>query len=208
MFIGFDPGGAGAFGWCVLTGNKAPLQLVARGVSNHASAAVQSAINAVDGKQVVAAGIDAPLFWQSQGDRQVDARVRERIVQLGARGGTVNSVNSMRGACLVQGMMAAILLRVGHENVMITESHPKALLWLLGHAIPGNPPLQIPLCNLKDLVMGDTDGATDHERDAALGAYSAFAMTMRFAGWENLYSHECNPITPLTPVPGYWMPIS
>jgi hypothetical protein len=36
MFLGFDPGGAGAFGWCVLVGTRLPLQLLKRGVAHHA----------------------------------------------------------------------------------------------------------------------------------------------------------------------------
>lgn len=63
-FLGFDPGGAGAFGWCVLSGAQLPLQLVKRGVANHATQVVDDALSAVGANQIRAAGIDAPLFWR------------------------------------------------------------------------------------------------------------------------------------------------
>jgi hypothetical protein len=145
LYVGFDPGGAGAFGWAVLSGTQTPLLLVSRGIANHAEEAVQVALTAIGQNPMTAAGIDATLFWQTQGDRTADQVVRNAIIQLGASGGTVNSVNSLRGACLVQGMMAAMLLRLHQNQVPITEAHPKALLWLLGIAHGGNPPGSIPV---------------------------------------------------------------
>ena len=207
LFLGFDPGGVRAFGWSALSGNQLPLQLIARGVANHAEGAVQAALAAIVQNSVTASGIDAPMYWQPRGDRNVDQLVRTNIVQRGSSGGTVNAVNSMRGACLIQGMMVAMLLRANIDQLPITESHPKALLWLLGIAQPGNPPAGIALGNLQQWIVGNVAGASDHERDAALGALSAFAMTSAMVGWRDLYQQEVNPITPLNPPPGYWLPI-
>lgn len=207
VFLGFDPGGAGAFGWCVLEGNGLPLNVTARGIGNHAHDAVDSALAAVGGKPVSASGIDAPLFWRSDGDRQVDQMVRTQIIALGAAGGTVNSVNSMRGACLVQGVMVGVLLRQSlGSDTQLTESHPKAALWLLHVAVPGNPPDAITLAQLNQYFVGNVQHASDHERDAALGALSAFAMTSNLQGWHDLFPHEVNPVLPLSQPIGYWMP--
>jgi hypothetical protein len=207
VFLGFDPGGAGAFGWCVLSGTQLPLQLLKRGVANHATQAVDDAFSAVGANQLRAAGIDAPLFWQPKGDRNADQIVRNKVVAMGCNGGTVNAVNSMRGACLIQGMMTAMILRKQTPKMPITESHPKALLWLLNIATVGNPTSAIALANLNQLVVGDVSGASDHERDAALGAFTAFSMTTALPGWQDLYRKEPNVISPLDPPPGYWLPV-
>lgn len=206
-FLGFDPGGAGAFGWCVLSGTQLPLQLLKRGVAHHATQAVNAALAVVGNNKLRAAGIDAPLFWQPQGDRTADQIVRKKVVRLGCNGGTVNAVNSMRGACLIQGMMAGMILRRQAPDLAITESHPKALLWLLNLATAGNPPDAIALSSLSQLAVGDTAGASDHERDAVLGAFTAFAMTAALAGWRNLYLEEPNVMSPLDPPPEYWLPL-
>jgi hypothetical protein len=47
--------------------------------------------------------------------------------------------------------------------------------------------------------------ATEHERDAVLGAVAAFAMESRLTGWRDLYALEHDSITPLNPPPAYWM---
>jgi len=207
VYLGFDPGGAGAFGWCVLAGDQLPLQILKRGVANHATQAVYDALTVVGPANLRSAGIDAPLFWQPKGDRNADQVVRNRIVQLGSNGGTVNAVNSMRGACLIQGMMVAMLLRKARSELAITESHPKALLWLLSIATRGNPTSAVALANLGHLVVGEVIGASDHERDAALGAFTAFAMTAGLSGWRNLYPQESHALSPLNPPPGYWLPL-
>ncbi len=208
LYLGFDPGGAGAFGWSLLSGDRRPLELIARAVCNHAHQAVDEALVAAAEDKVVAVGIDAPLFWRAQGDRIVDQVVRNAIVQRGANGGTVNAVNSMRGACLVQGMMAAMLIRARQQDVPITEAHPKALLWLLGIARPGNPTAAIALGGLQEWVVArNLVHASDHERDAALGAVSAFAMHQQMNGWQDLFLQEPSSISPLNPRPSYWLPI-
>ncbi len=208
IYIGFDPGGAGAFGWAAASGAQFPLRLVARRIANHAHEAVHSVLVAAGQSPVTAAGIDAPLFWHDQGDRTVDQRLRNAIIQLGAHGGTVNSVNSMRGACLIQGMMAAMLLRTNQKQLPITEAHPKALLWLLGIARRGKPSVEIALGDLHDWITGNNiAGASDHERDACLGGISAFAMTQQSKGWQDLYLQEPNPLSPLWPAPQCWLPL-
>lgn len=162
---------------------------------------------AVGEESVTALGIDAPLFWAAGGDRQVDQRVRRQILKLGASGGTVNSVNSMRGACLVQGVVAGILARkLIRADLPLTESHPKAALWLLGCSAPGKPPPKIELADLRTYFSGKARDASQHERDAAIAGLSAFAMVNRLPGWDNLLPQEVNPVFPLQQPLGYWMP--
>jgi Protein of unknown function (DUF429) len=73
-----------------------------------------------DQDQLAAVGIDAPLFWQPEGGRAADRLVRHKITQYGSSSATVNDVNSMPGACLVQGMMTAMLLRRVRPDIPIT----------------------------------------------------------------------------------------
>jgi hypothetical protein len=94
------------------------------------------------------------------------------------------------------------------ENTPITEAHPKALLWLLEKANEQRAPSVITLGDLNEYVSGQrTDDASDHERDASLAGFAAFAMESRSAGWQDLYAGEVDAVTPLKGVVAYWMPI-
>jgi hypothetical protein len=210
LHLGFDPGGAGAFGWCVLAdAMNPPLVICGSGVADHAGGAVTAALGCVgrDG-EVLAAGIDSPLFWRTDGDRVVDASVRSAIVRLGSSSGTVNHVNSLRGACLIQGMAAAMLLRQKYPTLRLTEAHPKAALWLMKIANCSGRPSTVPLSALVSYFSStQTNAASDHERDAALAGLAAWAMIHQTRTWRNLFLSEPKPITPLSPAPGYWVPM-
>src|SRR4051794_2783206 len=124
VILGFDPGGIKQFAWCVaqLT-SKDRLQLQACGIASHARGAVTAALDKALGfGRVEAAGIDSPLFWAADGDRKADKAVRAAMKEVGAINipGTVQNVNSLQGACLSQGMMAAHLLRCELPNIRIT----------------------------------------------------------------------------------------
>lgn len=209
-YVGFDPGGIGRFGWAVVSGETFPLRLVDRGIADHAQGAFEAALKCAS-TEVNAVGIDAPLFWNEAGDRCADRMVRNTIRQRGCltAGGTVSAVNALRGACLIQGILVALKCQQKMtEKVLVTEAHPKALLWLLGETTRERHLNGITLSDLTDYVSGSgVQGASDHERDAALGAVAAFAAESRRAGWHDLYTLEPNPVTPLDPPPGYWMPI-
>lgn len=209
--VGLDPGGARAFGWCVVEdGRKLPLRVRASGVANDAGAAVVAVDEHVAGDAIVAAGIDAPMFWSASGDRRVDAHVRRVICGRGGSSGTVGHVNSLRGACVVQGMIAAMLLRQRYASVRLTEAHPKAVLWMLGEATRRRRVRRIAARSLgKYFDLGTRTMKTDHERDAALGALSAWAMCHAASGWENIRARYPEPIgCALAPVElvEYWVP--
>ncbi len=126
VWFGADPGGANAFGVALL-----------RADGSFESAVVSCADDAMkwlDGKAVtiLAAGIDAPLWWSSGkgGERKSDRFIRDILHRAGAKdiGGTVQSANSLRGAVLIQGALLAMALRRQWPRLPITEAHPKALL--------------------------------------------------------------------------------
>jgi len=194
VLLGFDPGGLERFGWCVASdAPRLPLRVVASGVSNDARSAIAGALAAVPaGATVLAAGIDAPLLWSRSGPRTVDQIVRAAIHVAGAphAAGTVQEVNSLRGACLIQGVLAALELRDHLPSLPINESHPKALRWLYPEVCTLNAP-------------------TEHERDALLSAVSAWATAHHrtLPGWRDLYLQEGEAYSPVSQPRHYFMPI-
>lgn len=191
ILLGFDPGGSGNFGWCVaIDSQQFPTSAVASGLSNDGSSAVQDALSAVpSGEKVAAVGIDAPLYWPISGSRDADLSVRAAIKTAGAphAAGTVQDVNSLRGACLIQGMLAAIALRERFPSIPITEAHPKALRWLL--------PEVARLC-----------GSSEHERDALLSAVAAWGTVHQPEGWQDLILAEAAFYSPVAAPLHYFMP--
>lgn len=210
LVLGFDPGGIGQFGWCVAeSGGNHRIRIRASGMTDSAAEAHERTLAHVrDRTQIVAAGIDSPLFWVANGDREADKIIRKAMTDLGAANvhGTVQQVNSLRGACLAQGIIAAHLLRREMRNVRLTESHPKALLWLLKVATKERRVLDVTTEHLVDFVECESTLVSEHERDAVLGALGAFAMVRGAAGWRNLAQDERDPFIPVAPVE-YWMPI-
>lgn len=206
--VGFDPGGIDQFGWC-LAEETDRMRIKYFGRSDHADGAVEAVFEHIeDSNQLMAAGIDSPLFWVGNGDRRADQTVRARMLALGARNvwGTVQSVNSLRGACLIQGILTARLLRLRFPKIRITESHPKALLWLRGFAHRQKGTREVGMADLSELIACSSREQSEHERDAALGAVAALAMLRNEDGWSNLALEERNAFSPVEPVE-YWMPI-
>ena len=192
VFIGLDPGGKSAFGWCV-TVDSATLHLrtLASGAEDEARAATDQALSCVPpGEPVLGVGIDAPLIWSWGRRRAVDEIVRSAIRNAGAPhpAGTVQSVNSLRGACLVQGLLGAIALRRHYPSIPVVESHPKALLWMMSDA---------------QTVRGNSE----HERDAILCTFSAWAAIHKPQRWSDLYEKERQWYSPLEPPIHYLMPV-
>lgn len=206
---GFDPGGESQFGWCVVEASaKLPLSLHRTGVASNAAEAVRCVLKEVPSRStLIAAGIDSPLFWLPNGDRNADRVIRNEIRKRGASApsGTVQHVNSLRGACLVQGVLAAMLLRATTRSINITEAHPKALLWLIGVCNRSLPVKSVTMCELSEFFSFLSGNLSEHERDAALAALGAWAMTVKAPGWEDLFALELQPFAPISPV-AYWMP--
>ena len=211
IFLGFDPGGRGRcrskncdgncgrgnFGWSICASHNQDagclcLKVIKSGVSCSAKG-VLDAVTAYLSKclpegNVRAAGIDAPLFYNYTGeDRTVDKIIRKR---LGENHSTVIPVNSLKGACLVQGVLLADQI---HQVFKwpITEVHPGALR-RLDSCMPGR---------IRGLP------SNEHQRDAAFAAYAARAMCREEEGWRDLFPKEPAPIVPLNVRVSYWMPI-
>lgn len=190
--VGFDPGGERAFGWAVVAGVGDSLALIASGTCTGARAAFESAARHCP-EEPCAFGVDAPLFWVLDGDRQADAYVRKLVCAAGGHGGTVGHVNSLRGACLVQGVQVARLAHAHWPSAAITEAHPKALL------------LASPEAHAVTTVM-EPSLATEHERDAVAAAYAASALAADMPGWLDLVALEEQPFFPGGARVAYWFP--
>ena len=210
IFLGFDPGGKRKFGWAVCSSSSDIFKVLESGIADHAEDAVNQALSKVqDNTKVLGAGIDAPLFWVENGSRKADDSVREAIQRLGSPtpSGTVQQVNSLKGACLVQGVLTANLLNQKIKNITITESHPKALLYMLGIANAKTGPNDVHIGDMIKFIKFEKRDVTEHERDAALGAYSSWQACQNNINWNNLYEEEPNPITPFNYTVSYWLPI-
>jgi predicted nuclease with RNAse H fold len=183
FLLGFDPGGERKFGWAVVRHSKSlPLQVCDTGIVDHAEAAVSVAFDYVkDTKQVVAVGIDAPMFWTPSCQRRVDCIVRHAIQERRDSGRTVLRINSLRGACVVQGIVTGLLLRGKLPRLPISESHPKALLRIIG---------QHGIRNYIALPNEIRDEEREDERDAALSAVSSWAMITHARNWTDLLSRN------------------
>ena len=200
FILGFDPGGEDHFGWSICEEADGQLQPPEEtGLADDAWDAINQVRVRIPGNsRVLAAGIDAPLFWSRTGNRQADAVLRRTLTDNGFPalkvGGTVQAVNSLQGACTVQGILLTKYLSETWD-LTITESHPTALRHLLDHR------------GHQDMVMRLTAGLADHELDATLSAVSAWAAIQpNLPDWQNLYVEEPYPIQPFNIPVSYWMP--
>jgi predicted nuclease with RNAse H fold len=157
-WFGADPGGVNNFGLAVLHEDGH--------FETECCSSVDDAVNWI--KQPEAVGIDCPLWWSSAagGGRSVDAWLRRTY---DIHPGTVQSVNRLRGAVVVQGVLLAMRLRIRSPSLPITEAHPKALLKAL--KLDGAPWASI--AEQFELKGSDPRHRSEHERDALLSAVAA-----------------------------------
>lgn len=207
IFLGFDPGGIGSFGWSICREESGDLKRIDSGVVDNALEAVQAVERRLQGKRVLAAGIDAPMFWSETGFRQVDDIIRSELTPYvgSLASGIVQAPNSMKGACLVQGILVGASLYQKFK-APITEAHPGALRCLL-QSRSVDKALPPGLRQLEAELKRSKEDKENHEWDALAAAYAAWCMHRQAPGWSDLFPRETNRVLPLgTPV-SYWMPI-
>ena len=233
IILGFDPGGKNAFEWSVC-GIAADGYLVRHktGLADNAADAISRVIRVLpNNPNILAAGIDAPLFWSQNGNREVDdflichlKRIQFKSIL------SMIKVNSLRGAALVQGVLLGKYLSETWDTILITESHPKVLVHLLNceRRFPKGRNMvkcltgdlrdyaqygKCCLCGCKSEKIKESkeEAQKAHKRDATLAAISAWAMVHKPCGWQNLYELECQeqegqPVQPFNTPVAYWMP--
>ena len=190
--VGFDPGGDKAFGWAIVALLNSRIAVHAAGTCSGARAAVERAAESIP-EMPAAIGVDAPLFWVADGDRNADVFVRKAVCAAGGSSGTVSHVNSLRGACLVQGVQAARLAHERWPSAVITEAHPKALLLAFARAREVHAQIESRV-------------RTEHERDAVIAAYSGLALASSEPGWHDLVTLDREPYFPGGRRVTYWFP--
>lgn len=151
-----------------------------------------------------AAGIDAPLFWETSrcGWRAVDRWLKQTYSAV-AR--SVLPANSVQGSLAIQGMSMGIVLRRRWPRLTLTETHPK----LLYHALTGNrhswsPGLIAWLRGVTESTEG-TSIRTDNEWSALMSAW--VAMMGHSRAWSvDLRQRSQTALEPAGAVT-YWWPL-
>ena len=205
---GFDPGGNDGFGWALVENNASlPLNFVDAGVANHCDDAWLAITNQLNGNRIVGAGIDSPLYWGAE-TRNVDLSLRGEIGYLGSAvpHGTVQSPNSLRGACLVQGILVAKHVLNDFPDSQISECHPKVIIWQLGHANATRHHNSVPINDFREFGKIPKRPLLEHERDAVISTLSAWAMLNAPTGWSDLRDLDQQVYSPLGERIRYWMP--
>lgn len=184
LVAGFDPGGKNSFGWCVaevlpkrtirVVTTK---QSVGAGLASNADEAFGKAHKVIkdSGGTLLAAGIDAPLTWaRNGGQREADKRISKRFKS------SAQAVNSLWGACLVQGFLLAKTLEEKYPDCLITETNPKPLWEYLKQTLGIKTARK--LCD-----TSWEKGEPDHIHDAIVSAWAAAAAKAQTGGCD-LYS--------------------
>ena len=181
---GFDPGGRDKkkkpqFGWCVAEFADSP-NVIKKGTvacADEAFHEMHKSLNDTKG-QLVATGIDSHLYWMRNGKRRnADSIVWDALKKElpSATTGRVQAVNSLQGACLIQGFFLAKKIESNYPYCKITETHPKVLLEI-------SP-------KVKDYVNQVPSICNEHERDAIISAWAA-AKCFLHGGKPNLFCFE------------------
>jgi len=158
IWVGADPGGRRKFGLSLLDADGLARCCTVSSVDE----AVDWIMDQVDADVVGGIGIDAPLWWSSGrgGGRLADKWIRGRY---NIASGTVQSVNSLRGAAIAQAQLLVDRMRERLTGLKVTETHPKALLIAMGIDFEC-------LCARYEVVVPPVN---EHERDAVIGAIAA-----------------------------------
>jgi predicted nuclease with RNAse H fold len=209
--LGTDPGGKkgnGQFGWALVKyvpGEPPPQHLTATYSdvghdANEVWTRANEALGASD--QIVAMGVDAPLGYDETGDRRIDPYIREVLRADGSRSGpTPCAVNSLRGACLAQGVVISLIAQAAGVRI-ISESYPRAV-----RDLRSGSTAQCRSCSVPTLLC--------HQCDATLSSLSAWAYLVNMAtgtnpkGWENWHTLHggLRPKFMVVADHEYWLPV-
>lgn len=178
LVAGFDPGGKNSFGWCVVAVRPRRKMIDAgKNLASNADDAFCKASQVIKshGGSLRAVGIDAPLTWARNGGQ----RTADRHINNQHSPNSALSVNSLWGACAVQGFLLAEALSREYPGILFTEANPKPL--------KDNPDA---IKWYKDVWSEDEP---DHIRDAIVSAWAAAQALKAYGkGWKgqvglNLY---------------------
>lgn len=126
LFYGFDPGGDNSFGWAVVgLAEAGRAERIETGIARDARSAICSAYDAAE-YPLTGAGIDAPQFWVSSGDRHADASVRSDGRQVLASTHWQRwSMWYLTGGTVLRGSVTLVTWRYGDEFARIALATPE-----------------------------------------------------------------------------------
>ena len=193
FYVGLEPEGRTRHGWAVLEVDAEDVVKITSGTAESAGQAIQE-VSALLPLPPKAVGVDGPLFWVTDGDRQVDLSLRRRVLAAGGQAEVVPSVNSQLGVSLVQGVIVAQLASRNWPHSLMTEVNPKALTILS------------PQTN-QFLYQHFSDPAKVKDRDAVLAAYAAWQGAIRQVDWRDLAKLDTQVFMPVTREVSFWFPL-
>lgn len=193
-FVGFKPESRTRHGWALIEVKNDQVVHIHSGYADGAGLAVAQVNLSLDGATPRAIGVDAALYWVSEGDRNIDVSLRRRVLSAGGQADVVPSANSQQGVRLVQGVIVAQTALQTWPWAMMTEVNPKALLLLS------------PQAN-QFLYQHFSDPSKVNDRDAVLAAYSAWQGSIRQLDWRDLASLDREAFMPVSTEVSYWFPL-
>lgn len=178
MWVGADPGGKNKFGLAIIR-EDGTVETACRTNANQAADWVIEQCRGLP----LGVGVDAPLWWGGglSTDRTVDLLVRKALKSRElSTAGRVQTINSLRGAVLIQGFLFVQNLFDHYgAKLLVTETHPKPGLEFLSDDDFNDLKL--------DGSLRDQFRKTDHERDAVVSAIVAReAFSDRSTSWVDL----------------------
>ena len=195
FILGFDPGGAGHFGWSICETVMANYDHPQKTESAWQTTLGVRWTRCKEPCRITHTSLPRELMPRCsgarRGDRTVDVVLRKALRETKfprpKLGGTIQTANSLRGACVVQGLLLAKYLSETSWGLTITESHPRALSHLLHHMGQQDMIKRLTagladytqyatrcLCGCEEAKKPPARLA-DHKRDATLSAISAWA---------------------------------
>ena len=173
VFLGYDPGGAGANGAAILrvpVGGAPSGAVTTLGSVDEVLDWFRSSVGKADPE---ATGIDTMLSWATgqSGWRPMDLHLRMTYPSVQH---SVFSSNSAAGSMAVQGMAMALRLRQVWSDIQLNETHPKVLYFALTQ-IPYSfgQPMITWLTNMIGMTNSPVIG-NDHEWDALISAWATW----------------------------------
>ena len=140
----------------------------------------------------------------------------------------------VQGPLLAKHLTQLAQTHANFQNLLMTESHPRAVLHILDHNGQRDMIVRLTgdlhcytqynkrcLCGCEEiskLPVAATLSAEEraeqkrearraHMRDATLAAISALAMIHKPTGWRNLYPGDAHAVKPFSYNVAYWMPV-
>ena len=184
LVLGYDPGGVGAGGACVVAAHGGEVQLLQVGTYDSVDEVLALFCECAGPRGVVAAGIDALLSWatRASGWREVDRYLRRTYPEVA---NSVLTSNTIAGSMAVQGMGMALRLRQVSPEIQLNETHPKVLYFALSGKKYSYARSMVDWLSERVDLAGKQI-RNEHEWDAVFSAWATVQGMQPNSGWQDL----------------------